>query len=113
MIDLEKLSKEHEQLFPNATAESQLWKLEEEIREFDDAYGYEDEIKEAADVEIVCAGLYRWFPLFVWHFLDGFECMDYNWSLVHAEVNRKWEVNKKRKWVWNGKTYHHEGNDDI
>ena len=29
MIDLKTLSKEHEQLFPNATAESQLYKLEE------------------------------------------------------------------------------------
>lgn len=33
MIDLEKMAKEHEKLFPNATAESQLWKLEEEINE--------------------------------------------------------------------------------
>ena len=26
---------------------------------------------------------------------------------VDKEVNRKWQINLKRKWAWNGKTYHH------
>ena len=33
MIDLEKMSKEHEKLFPKADLASQVWKLEEEIKE--------------------------------------------------------------------------------
>lgn len=127
MIDLEKLSKEHEKLFPNASAESQFHKMEEEIQEYLEAS--EDDIKELADIIIVCAGLYRWMPKTAQSIADYF-CL--NWSLIpysmkkrigicqndilasalNDEVNRKWEVNKKRKWVWNGKTYHHEGNDE-
>ena len=30
---------------------------------------------------------------------------------VTSEVIRKWEVNKSRKWEWNGKTYKHIGKD--
>lgn len=26
---------------------------------------------------------------------------------VEKEVKRKWQINLKRKWEWNGKTYHH------
>ncbi len=26
---------------------------------------------------------------------------------IEKEVNRKWQINLKRKWEWNGKTYHH------
>lgn len=113
MIDLEKMAKEHEKLFPNATAESQMWKLEEELKEFYNARDYDEKIKEASDVEIVCAGLYRWFPCVSRDFLDGFEAMDYNWSLVKEEVNRKWQINLNRKWAWNGKTYHHVGDDEC
>ena len=32
---------------------------------------------------------------------------------VEKEVNRKWQINLKRKWVWNGKTYHHVGDDNV
>ena len=114
MIDLEKLAKEHEKLFPNATAESQLWKLEEEIAEYQDAIGFEESLKEMADIVIVCAGLYRWCPLLAETLYntvnDG--AMYYWENDLEEEVARKWEVNKKRKWVWNGKTYHHEGKDE-
>ena len=37
MIDLEKMAKEHEQLFPMASLESQVWKMEEEIKEYKEA----------------------------------------------------------------------------
>lgn len=111
MIDLDKMAKEHEKLFPNATLESQVWKLEEEIQEFEDAYKWE-KINELADIVIVLGGLYRWCPRVVYHFYDGLACMDYNWSLVEEEVNRKWQINLKRKWEWNGKTYHHIGEDE-
>lgn len=112
MIDLEKLSKEHEALFPNATAESQFYKMEEEINEYFDACTEEQTIKELSDIVIVAAGLYRWFPqtakAIANDFTFGKMCL---WEKIEAEVNRKWEVNKSRKWEWNGKTYKHVGKD--
>lgn len=116
MIDLEKLSKEHEKLFPNATAESQFFKLEEEIEELEKADSRKEHIEENADVYIVCAGLYRWFPktaVAVYLFYVQSNLMLRIEEEIEAEVNRKWQVNLKRKWVWNGKTYHHEGNDNV
>ena len=86
MIDLEKMAKEHEKLFPNASLESQIWKLDEELKEFEDAHKWE-KINEIADIVIVIGGLYRWCPTVAYHFYDGLTCMDYNWSLVEAEVN--------------------------
>ncbi|MBO7735189.1 MAG: hypothetical protein J6S67_21675 [Methanobrevibacter sp.] len=112
MIDLEKMAEAHKRLFPNATLESQVWKLEEEIREYIEAVYDNDlkqEIKESADVVIVCGGLARWCPM-VAEYIKGifFDSVD-----VEKEVARKWQINLKRKWVWNGKTYHHEGKDNV
>ena len=108
MINLEKLSKEHEALFPNATLESQVWKLEEEIKEYRDATSVEQLIKEAADVIIVCAGLFRWCPT-----LAKIIAADFCVRMTEEEVNRKWQVNLNRKWEWNGKTYKHVGHDQY
>ena len=110
MIDLEKMAKEHEKLFPKASLESQVWKLEEELNEFFNA-NKDEKIKELADIYIVCIGIYRFTPTVANEFLEGLTCMDYNWSLVEEEVNRKWQVNLNRKWEWNGKTYKHVGKD--
>lgn len=118
MIDLEKMAKEHEKLFPNATLESQVWKLEEELKEFQSTETEQDEMKELADVLIVCGGLYRWCPLLAKTQADsvyGTICyIDVRVSDFEKEVNRKWQINLKRKWEWNGKTYHHieEKNDE-
>lgn len=117
MIDLEKMAKEHEKLFPNATLESQVWKLEEELSEFYYAKTETDQIKELSDVLIICGGLNRWCPRIsqemtrVVYNTIGY--VDSTPLEIEAEVNRKWQVNLKRKWVWNGKTYHHEGNDNV
>ena len=108
MIDLEKMARQHEKLFPNATAESQLWKMEEEVKEFFEVQGTDGCIKELADCIIVCGGLYRWCPNFAKKTVD--EIINANFDIVkelEAEVNRKWQINLKRKWVWNGKTYKH------
>ena len=106
MIDLEKLAESHKELFPLATAESQFYKMEEEINEYLSAEDGLQQRKERADILIVCAGLYRWFPktaeVIAYDFYD---------KKAEAEVNRKWEVNKYRKWEWNGKTYKHVGKD--
>lgn len=106
MIDLKKISKQHEKLFPKATLESQVWKLEEEINEYEDAGDGLQQRKERADIIIVCAGLYRWCPQ-----LATTIAFDYYDKKVEEEVYRKWQVNLNRKWEWNGKTYKHIGVD--
>ena len=66
----------------------------------------EEQIKELSDIIIVCGGLYRWFPetaMSVMYFYLDHPAAD----LIESEVKRKWEINLKRKWAWNGKTYHH------
>ena len=103
MIDLEKMAEQHKQLFPNATLESQVWKLEEEIQEYREAENERMERKEMADVIIVCGGLARWCPFIAQYIKDMF----YVDADIEKEVNRKWQINLKRKWAWNGKTYHH------
>lgn len=113
MIDLEKMSKEHETLFPNATAESQFVKLEEEKAECREAYiKY---IKELSDVLIVCAGIYRFDQKKAIEESNAVcnicMLMDIDVKDVETEVNRKWKVNLGRKWEWNGKTYKHVGKD--
>lgn len=113
-MNIEKYSKLHEKLFPNATAESQFYKLEEEIAEFKAAVG-EDSIKELADIWIVCAGLHRWFPETAYavysYYSDDIINAQYGLDKIESEVNRKWQINLKRKWEWNGKTYKHIGKD--
>lgn len=118
MIDLEKIAKSHKKLFPKATLESQVWKLEEELKEFQSAETEQDEMKELADVVIVCGGLYRWCPLLAKTQADSaynaLFFIDVDVSVFEKEIKRKWKINLKRKWEWNGKTYHHveEKNDE-
>lgn len=113
-MDIEEIAESHKKLFPNATPESQFWKLEEEIAEFKAAVG-ENSIKELADIWIVCAGLYRWFPETAYavysYYSDDIINAQYGLDKIESEVNRKWQINLKRKWEWNGKTYHHVGED--
>ena len=114
MIDLEKMAEAHKRLFPKATAESQLWKLEEEIAEFYEAHTTIDTRAELADICIVCAGLYRWFPKTAQELVYRFGAyFPFTNMEVEAEVARKWQINLKRKWAWNGKTYHHVGDDEC
>ena len=106
MIDLEKMAKEHEKLFPNASMESQVFKLDEEVREYIEAEDEEKIKRERADIIIVCCGLYRWFP----RLAEAIAAMFYD-ATIKEEIIRKWEINKRRKWEWNGKTYKHVGKD--
>ena len=107
MIDLEKMAKAHKKLFPNATLESQVIKLEEELIELHNAVEFEDILKEKADVIIVCIGIYRFAPAVASYLMPSALS-----ELEEKEVNRKWQINLKRKWEWNGKTYHHIGGDE-
>lgn len=114
-MNIGKYSKLHEKLFPNATLESQVWKLEEEINEFCYADLREASIRELADIWIVLGGLYRWCPKTAVAMYNYFSDSDIDALCgidnIEAEVNRKWQINLKRKWEWNGKTYKHIGKD--
>lgn len=107
MIDLEKMAKEHEKLFENCDLTSQDAKIYEEVNEV---------MQELADVVIVCGGIYRFNKsranAMLGNVFEVCELLAIDPDDLEAEVNRKWQVNLKRKWKWNGKTYHHEGKDE-
>lgn len=115
MIDIEKISKEHSDLFPRADLGSQLIKLNEEKSE---AMGsLQHYARELADCLIVAAGIYRFDKeqamqevYSVYDIINklgvGFQ------SMVEMEVDRKWDVDQLREWVWDGKTYKHKGKDN-
>jgi DNA repair exonuclease SbcCD ATPase subunit len=112
MIDLEKMAKEHSELFALASLESQIWKLEEEISEYKEATELYQEMKELADCFIVCIGIYRFTPVVAKQIIQGLiDSSDINLEAVEKEVERKWQINLKRTWEWNGKTYKHKGTD--
>lgn len=111
MLDLEVLSKEHEALFPKADLASQVYKLDEEILESQKAETAEQKLREIADCIICCIGIYRFAPNVAKQFMDKVSLNSEQISDVEFEVLRKWNVNKSRKWEWNGKTYKHVGKD--
>lgn len=112
MIDFEKMSKEHEKLFPLADLQGQVLKLEEEFKEYRRAWLDCDDKqakKEVADILIVCAGIYRWCPIVASEIEYLFaKVYDYD---VEEEVNRKWQVNLNRTWEYKEGKYHHVGVD--
>lgn len=67
--------------------------------------------KELADIAIVCAGIYRFDQHEALRLMSraymACEILGFKMSDLDKEVNRKWQINLKRKWKWNGKTYHH------
>lgn len=112
----ENIPQQHAVLFPKATSDSQLFKLDEEIIEWYSAKTEEEEIREAADVIIVILGLKRWHIELSDFLLDMFlvrlDCDETQLDKLWDEVDRKWQINLMRTWKWNGKTYHHEGKDE-
>ena len=109
MLDMDKITKEHIELFPRATAESQFLKMEEELLEWENAKDPEHIRNELADIFIVCCGLNRWFPktaeTIALYYTGGLD------DVLEDVVNKKWNVNQLREWVWDGKTYKHKGKD--
>lgn len=99
-------------VFPTLTEEAQNIKLFEEVFEFFKAKTLEEKIKELADIYIVaCILKYRFgsdLGFYVFRTLFKNEM-----AAVYKEVDKKMAINRSRKWVWNGKTYHHEENDNV
>ena len=98
----EAVSKVHEQLFPEATLESQIKKFEEEYAEVEYAAKVlksdEETKKELADLFIVACGIKRFSePLFT--ILQAGLCKDIPDRLEYAEaIVNKINKNIKRKW---------------
>ena len=99
----------HEQTFPDATLEGQLAKYQEEQREWVESG--EKDLSELADMFIVACGIAR-FDL--WEgahaFWDVYEWMDdskVSPKKVFKTVEKKMEINKKRKWQKSNGFYHH------
>lgn len=113
---LKKMSKEHEELFPLATIDSQIEKLEEELSEIEKADSYYNTINELADCFIVCWGIYRFTPkvalLCASSILGVAEQFGLK-SVLLKSANAKWEFNKSRKWKYENGVYHHIGEDDY
>lgn len=100
-----------EQVFPTLTKEAQLEKLVEETLEYVKAKSDDERIKELADIYIVASILkHRFGSDLGFAMFRGLFTLDM--TPVYKEIDRKMIVNRSRKWVWNGKTYHHEGKDE-
>jgi len=93
-------------VFPTLTKEAQEEKLTEEILEYIKAKTDEEKVKELADIYIVSSILKCRFNCDIG--FNTFRCLSMTHKKgVYKEVCRKMEVNRSRKWEWNGKTYKH------
>lgn len=93
------------EVFPTLTKEAQEAKLAEEIVEYIKAPD-DKKVKELADIYIVASILkHRFGSDFGFAMFRGLFTLDM--TPVYKEIDRKMNVNRSRKWVWNGKTYKH------
>ena len=101
-----------EQVFPTLTENAQNIKLFEEVLEYFKAKTLEEKIKELADIYIVASILKERFGsdlgFFVFRSLFTNEMVG-----VYKAVDEKMKINRARVWEWNGKTYHHVGDDEC
>lgn len=105
----DRIVKWHKETFPDATKESQLLKLEEEIREVLDARRKKDLsllYEELSDVYIVCVTLDKRYDSYIGKFF--LFVLDELGIDVSRGVEEKMKVNCSRNWVKNEKgTYRH------
>lgn len=104
--NMKSISDWSSEVFPTLTKEAQLEKLIEEVVEFAKAGTDEERMKELADIYIVASILKNRFNCGLgWTAFQGL----YRTKLVdvYHKVDEKMKINRKRKWEWNGKTYHH------
>lgn len=113
---MKKISEEHELIFPKANIGTQILKLEEEFSELENAENFEEVIKELADCFIVCCGIYRFSRrianLCASNIIDCVREEGIR-DIFKSEVIKKWEFNKKRKWILKNGIYHHIGEDEY
>lgn len=107
LLDVEEWNK---RTFRDATMGGQLEKLEEEMKEFQEAPNKEEATKELADVFIVLGGLIRWNSR-IGVFFENFYFDNLKTKSLEAlseAIDAKMEINRKRKWhkTGNGKFHH-------
>ena len=97
----EQIAKWHEDTFPNATMESQLLKLEEEIGEY---FSSEDDMEEYADVYIVVKVLQLRYKSLIGDIMSELLLNDDD---VIRCINNKMDINTQRKWEFVDGVYRH------
>ena len=109
---VDKIVNWHKKTFPDCTYESQLAKLDEELKEVVDAQRNGEKEKsynEAADVYIVSVVLFGRFKSTIGAYFIGF-LEEYQVPELSKRVDRKMDINKKRTWQKvNGVYRHKEG----
>lgn len=119
MIDFNKLTKEHKDMFPKAGIIGQLLKYIEETKEFKTAPSVIKKTKEASDRLICIVGVMRFSKtianILLKKLLLDLYYEDIEIRYVHSELIKKWEINKGRKWAFKrclfGGKYKHIGKD--
>lgn len=95
----------HKKTFPDADLHSQLMKLEEELKEYKEAYNDIKKRQELADVYIVCLVLRKRYKSYIGLFiLQHFFISDRTMEYVYAKM----DVNSKRTWVKINGVYRHK-----
>jgi hypothetical protein len=100
----------HKRTFKDCTLAGQLAKLEEELKEYDNAPDWSHSLAEMADVLIVLGGLDRWKSKIGEYMLQGFlsQANTRTIELWNVTVKAKLDINKRR--IWKKKadgSYHH------
>ena len=108
MSNLIQKIEEHKKLFPLADLSGQLLKLEEELSEVNAAENLKHKIDEIADCIICSIGIYRFAPQTA-HFIIKSIMMQNDEYIpeIYDAVERKWQINLKRKWEYKNGRYHH------
>lgn len=116
--NIASIIKWHEQTFPDATIRGQIEKWFDEEKEFKQTIqGTEEEIYELADLVIVSAGIMRFnYGLgfdFLARTLQHMINVDYIGQVLWEAVERKMQINRKRKWtIGKGNFQHIEENKE-
>ena len=101
----DEIAEWHKATFPDATFESQILKLEEEIREFYTCYDNEEELADILIVSIVLAHRFK-SEIGIEIFASFF---DYeNPDRMDKLIKKKMEINRGRTWVKVDGVYRHE-----
>lgn len=111
MIDVEKLNSEivewHKKTFPDCTHESQLLKLDEELKEVAECVlkseSSQEELADAYIVALVLAKRYR--STIGGYFVGLYSAKK---TVLWENVKKKMEINKRRKWHKVNGVYRHD-----
>ncbi len=106
----DKIVEWHKKTFPDCTYESQLAKLDEELKEVSEAQkkgNYEHSFDEQADVYIVATVLKERFNSAIAKYFLAWED-GWQTPFLFERVDRKMELNQKRTWCKLNGVYRHK-----